>query len=92
MAEWYLYLKSVKQKRSYDRDVLALDNVNKVFGDVRVNEIKLTDLENYQETRAERGRAPATIDLEISTVKTMVTKAFYDDKISNGSLYGLACK
>jgi integrase len=44
-----------------------------------VSTIKLQDLEEYQEKREEDGRAAATIDMEISIVKTMVTKAFDND-------------
>ena len=48
--------------------------------------MKRTDLENYQEQRLETGIAPATIDKEVSIAKTMVTKAFDDDRIGGDVL------
>ena len=39
------------------------------------------DLEAYQEKRLAEGRAPATVDMEISLVKTMITKAFDNDLV-----------
>jgi integrase len=41
--------------------------------------MKLQDLEEYQDRREEDGRAPATIDMEISISKTMITRAFDND-------------
>ena len=43
--------------------------------------MKPLDLEDYQEKREEEGKAPATIDMEISLVKTMITKAFDNDLV-----------
>ena len=81
MSVWYLDLKSVKKLASCDRIKVALNMFNKAFGTREVLSISLTDIENYQEDRIGQGRAPATVDMEISLVKTMVTKAFYNDKI-----------
>ena len=53
-----------------------------------VNDIKHLDLENYQEKREEQGRSPATIDMEISITKTMITKAFYNDMVDGRVLKG----
>ncbi|MBW1918025.1 MAG: hypothetical protein JRI57_08410, partial [Deltaproteobacteria bacterium] len=39
------------------------------------------DLEAYQEKRLAEGRDPATVDMEISLVKTMITKAFDNDLV-----------
>ena len=39
------------------------------------------DLEDYQNSREEQGRAPATIDMEISIAKTMIIKAFDNDMV-----------
>ena len=81
MADWYLGLKTVKKLSSYPRIKIALNNFNKVFGLRETTSITLTELENYQEERIEQGLAPATVDMEICMVKTMVLKAFYDDKV-----------
>lgn len=81
LAKWYLKLKAVKKLASYNRVEFALNNFNKVFGHRIVGTIKPIDLEDYQNGREEQGRAPATIDMEISIVKTMVTKAFDNDMV-----------
>ena len=81
LTDWYTKLKKVKKLSSFNRVKLCLENFNTVSGDQQVNSLILTDLENYQELRADQGKAPATIDMEISILKTMITKAFYDDKV-----------
>lgn len=81
LSKWYLNLKTVKKLASYDRIETALSNFNAVFGNRKIDTVKRTDLEAYQEMRAERGKAPATIDMEISLTKTMIIKAFDDDKL-----------
>jgi integrase len=57
-----------------------------VFGSRKVGSIKLNDLEDYQITREDEDRAPATIDYELSVTKTMVTTAFDNDKVSGDAL------
>lgn len=86
LAEWYLGLKSVKKLSSHDRVQLCLKNFNVVFGKKRAMSLRQTDLEGYQDTREERGRAAATIDMEIKYVKAMVTKAFDNDKLDGSAL------
>ena len=81
LTDWYLNLRTVKKLKSYDRTELALTNFNAVFGNWMVNDIKRTDLETYQEDREDLGRAAATIDMEISIAKTVVIKAFDNDKV-----------
>lgn len=58
-----------------------MKNFNEVFGTRIVSSIKLQDIEEYQEKREEEDRAAATIDMEISITKTMVTKAFDNDQV-----------
>lgn len=86
LAEWYLNLKSVKSLSSYDRIKLALRNFNTTLGNKKVCELKLNDLEEYQLGRADQGRAPATIDMEIKIMQTAVTKAFDNDKVDGRAL------
>lgn len=83
MTDWYQELSSVKSLASYPRVKLALSNFNRVFGTWKVNAIKPVDIEEYQQRREKEGKAPATIDMEISIVKTMITKAF-DNDLANG--------
>ncbi len=79
LAEWYLDLSTVKKLSSYNRIKQGIANFNQVFGSRIVSSLKPLDLEEYQDKREEEGRAAATIDMEISLVKTMVTKGFDND-------------
>ncbi len=72
LAGWYLKLKPTQKLASYERIKGALVNFNNTFGEKKVRSLKPLDLEDYQEKREEEGRAPATIDMEISIAKTMV--------------------
>jgi integrase len=54
-------------------------NLNRVLGNRIVATIRPVDLENYQDKREEQGRAPATIDMELTCAKAMVSKAFDND-------------
>jgi integrase len=86
LTEWYLSLKSVKRLATCNRIEGALLNFNAIFDRRTVDGVKRTDLENYQEQSLETGIAPATIDKEVSIAKTMVTKAFDDDRIGGDVL------
>lgn len=81
LADWYLDLSPVKKLSSYNRIRQGIANFNRAFGTRIVSTLKPLDLEDYQERREEEGRAPATIDMEISLVKTMVAKAFDNDLV-----------
>ena len=81
LAAWYLDLNPVKKLASFERVKGALGNFNEVLGDRIVSSLKPLDLEDYQDKREADGRAPATIDMEISLVKTMATKAFDNDLV-----------
>lgn len=81
LTDWYLGLKTVKKLKSYTRIKQALNNFNQTFASMIVGNIKPVYLENYQEDREGRGRAPATIDMEISIAKTMIIKAFDNDMV-----------
>lgn len=86
LAKWYTNLEPVKLLHSYDRIVGALKQFNNIFGGKIVNSIKTIDLEDYQVKRANDGKAPATIDMEISIAKTMINKAFDNDKVGGHTL------
>ncbi len=81
LAEWYFNLSPVKKLSSYNRIKQGIANFNRTFGTRIVSTLKPLDLEEYQEKREGEGRAAATIDMEISLVKTMVTKAFDNDLV-----------
>jgi integrase len=86
LSNWYLDLSSVKNLASYDRVCQCFKMFNSLFGDLLLNDIKQTDLEEYQIKRVKKGRANATVDMEIKIVQTAVTKAFDNDKIDGHCL------
>ena len=75
LSAWYLDLAQVKALPTCKRVAGCLKNFNKAFGDRVVNTILPMDLGEYQAKRAADGRKPATIDYELSTVKTMMKRA-----------------
>jgi integrase len=84
LTSWYLGENSIndlppykgaQKLTSYERIKGALANFNREFGDRIVSSLKPLDLQGYQDKREEEGRAPATIDMEISLAKTMITRA-----------------
>jgi integrase len=86
LTTWFLDLVSIKKLASYDRVMGVIENFNKEFGDKPVSSIKPIDLENYQDLREEQGAKPATIDMEIGRVNSMIRKAFDNDKINGDAL------
>lgn len=81
LATWYLGLDFVKAKKSFDRDITCLNNFNAVYGNINVGDLTQADLANYQIKRKKEGKAAATIDMEISIVKTMINRAFDNNKV-----------
>jgi integrase len=81
LTDWYLKLATVKALASYRRIESSFANFNKEFGSVQARDIKPERLEHYQVQRESEGAALATIDMEISIAKTMVSKAFDNDLV-----------
>ena len=86
LRDWYTALQSVRKLASYDRVCTAIGNFCDVFGDTIIADLRQVDLEDYQGKRLALGRAPATVDYEISVTKTMVTKGFDNDKLDGQAL------
>jgi integrase len=82
LADWYVGLTSVKKLASYRRVEIALNNFCDVFENRIVKTIKSVELEEYQERRREQGKAPSTIDMELSIAKTVIITAFDNDMVS----------
>jgi integrase len=81
LSDWYLNLENVKGKKYYWNLELCLMKFNRVFGAQVVEDIKTSELENYQTKRVKEGRAASTIDQEIGAAKAVVAKAFQDDLV-----------
>jgi integrase len=59
---------------------------NCVFGNQIVNTIKPADLENFQAKRKKEGYSDCYIDHQIGTARTMINKAFDNDKVGGDTL------
>jgi hypothetical protein len=92
LSEWYLDDPDVKKLASYRRIQAIMKNFNVVFGTRIVSSVKLEEVKKYQEKRATDGRAAATIDMEISVVKTMVKEAFKNDMVDERTLKAFLVK
>lgn len=86
LAEWFLSLGKVKSKAYYGTLKINLASFNAIFSNIIVSEIKPVDLENYQATRKKKGLSDSYIDQEIGAARTMVIKAFDNDKIGGDAL------
>ena len=86
LSEWYLGLETVKQLASFKTIKGYLKKFNGEFVSMKVCDIKLSDLENLQVKRKREGLKPKTIDDEISYAKTMIIKAFNNDKVGGNTL------
>ncbi len=51
-----------------------------------VRDIKPAELDNYKIKREKEGEAHSTIDQEIGSAKTVVSKAFEDDLVGGDTL------
>lgn len=81
--DWYLTLPKIQGRKSF-KDGTTQSYFRKFsndFGDKRVDKIKVLDLENLQFDRQKQGYAPATVDYELSIVKTMIKRAYDNDLV-----------
>lgn len=72
--------------RSADRVKTCLKLFNITFGETHLKDIKPQTLREYQAKRKREGAKPRTIDYEMSVVKTMLTRAFDNEKIDGKAL------
>jgi integrase len=86
LTDWYLGLETVKALSSFSTVEIYLKKFNSEFGNVMVNQIKPSDMENLQVKRRAEGKADATVDHEIRAAKGVINKAFNDDLVSGDTL------
>ena len=82
LTKWYLKMETVKSKAYYDTLVINLSSFNQEFGETKVMNIKKSDLENYQASRKSKGYSDSYVDQEIGAARSVIFKAFDDDKVS----------
>jgi integrase len=86
LAHWYLELPEVKAKRSYEKDQMHCKRLIAHFGDSLLKDITQATVEAYKQERAcaisYRGKTtkPATVNREITTLKTIYNKAVRNGK------------
>jgi integrase len=84
-AEW-------KAKRSASRNEISLNHLNHAFKNVRMAEINPGLVRKYITKRKEDGMAPATINREISLLKSVLYAAEYDGLIDSNPIRGRRVK
>jgi integrase len=86
LTKWYLRLEKVKSLASFDIIQVYLRKFNSLFGDMVIIRLQPADLETLIETRKKEGCANATIDHEIGAARTMIFKAFDNDKVGSDTV------
>jgi len=82
LSDWYLNLETTRSLASWFVIEIRLRTFNAVFGYMTPDSVKPEALKEYQLRRKKEGSSPATIDQEFRKVKSMLHKAFENDKIS----------
>ena len=84
-AEW-------KAKRSASRNEISLNNLNRVFRDIPLQDINPGLVRKYVTLRTEEGVSPATINREISFLKSVLYAAEFDGIIVSNPIRGRRVK
>ncbi len=81
LAGWFLKLEKVKSLAYFGTLSIYLKKFNSELGNMAVGDLKPADLENLQAKRKAEGCADSTIDQEIGAARTMINKAFDNEKV-----------
>lgn len=73
--EYLKYGRDVLRKRSWKRDVLSLNHLNRYFGIFKLTAITLDNLMKYQSNRLKEGVRPATVNRELGCLKHLINIA-----------------
>jgi len=91
-TEFVNYQKDVKQNRSWKKDEAHLKRFNAIFGNKKLSEISVFDIDNYKRTRVTQVKA-ATVNRELSALRCLLNlakkwKKYYgDNPISESGLF-----
>lgn len=86
LSEWYLNLTSIKELKYYKDLNNNISSFNEVFGDTLINQITPESLREYQLKRKKEGYSDSYIDKHVGAARTMINRAFENNKISGDSL------
>jgi len=79
LVEWYLKQGYVKDRKNKERN---LKDFNEQYGNRTLDSILNSDLLNYQARFKNEGKADATVDNKMSSIKAVVNQALRDRKIT----------
>ena len=96
LAQWYLNLDKVKEKKSYTRDKELVANLLHYFGDKLLKDITPALVEAYQQKRLKEASRrtpqtltkPATVNREVACLKAIFNKAIENDKAERNPCQG----
>ncbi|MFZ5447574.1 MAG: tyrosine-type recombinase/integrase [Thermodesulfobacteriota bacterium] len=95
LAAWYLDLPEVKAKRSYKKDQMHCKRLMAKFGDRLLKDITPSMVESYKQERLyaiscrNKTTKPATVNRELTTLKTIFNKAVRDNKAEKNPAQGV---
>lgn len=76
VQEYLEWLKTSKKPLTYHRVSSVFTNLLAYFRTRRLNEISAWEIERYKKTRKDAGKAPATINLELRFLRSLLYKAY----------------
>ncbi len=85
MADLFLDNYAKSNKSSWIRDTISIKHLNEFFGEKNIGEITSFDIENYKKKRIEEGVKYATINRELTCLKTIFNKAVEWGKLNTNS-------
>jgi len=91
LVDRYLTWCDINHKRN-DRDHTACKNLLDHFGGYKTSKITLWALEGYKKKRKEQGRAPRTINIELSALRLMFKKGVEWNIVNQNPISGLEPK
>jgi integrase len=95
LSRWYLSLDDVKRKASFERDRRSVGKLSDFFGGQLLRQLSASLIGEYQAKRmvekSYRGEItkPATVNREVSCLRTMFNKAIRDGKLEKNPTKGV---
>jgi len=95
LSDWYLSLEDVKRKRSFGRDQRSIEKLDNFFGTRPIHHLAASVITEYQARRlgemSYRGKptSPATVNREVSCLRTIFNKAILDGKLERNPTRGV---
>ena len=95
LSDWYLSLEDVKRKRSFERDRRSIEKLNEFFGTKPLRHLTPSMITQYQSKRLgetsyrKQPTTPATVNREVSCLRTIFNKAILDGKVEMNPTKGV---